>query len=202
VETLDAYLDALASERPTPGGGSAATIVGALAAALVAMVARITFGNAKLAAHGPAAAELTARADALRAELLRARTEDERAFGAVVAAQALPKTTADERAARAAALQTTLGEAAAAPLHAAGLALDVLRLSDRGLELENRNLASDLGCAAELAAAALAAAAYNVRANHPYMRDASRVETQTRELTRLEGERDALLARVRAALQA
>jgi formiminotetrahydrofolate cyclodeaminase len=202
VETLNDYLDALASERPTPGGGSAATIVGALAAALVAMVARITSGNLKLAAHAATAAELTARADDLRAELLHARGEDERAFGAVVAAQALPKSTEAERTARAAALQLTLGAAAAAPLHAAGLALDVLKLSERGLELENRNLASDLGCAAELAAAAVAAAAYNVRANHPYMKDAGRVETQARELALLEGERDALLSRVRAALQA
>ncbi len=202
METLDDYLDALASERPTPGGGSAATIVGALAAALVAMVARITAANPKLAAHAATAADLTSRADTLRADLLRARSEDERAFGGVVAAQALPKATEAERTARTSALQLSLGEAAEAPLHAAGLALDVLQLSERGLALENRNLASDLGCAAELAAAALAAAAYNVRANHPYMKDAARVETQARELARLEGERDALLARVRAALQA
>ncbi|MGD0476464.1 MAG: cyclodeaminase/cyclohydrolase family protein, partial [Candidatus Velthaea sp.] len=44
---LQAYLNRLASAQPTPGGGSAATIVGALGAALVAMVARITLGNPK-----------------------------------------------------------------------------------------------------------------------------------------------------------
>jgi hypothetical protein len=83
----------------------------------------------------------------------------------VVAAQALPRSTEAEKAERAARLEAALLAASDAPLETARHALEVLRESRRALALGNRHLASDLGCAAELAAAALAAAAYNVRAN-------------------------------------
>jgi formiminotetrahydrofolate cyclodeaminase len=88
---FDAYLDALASAAPTPGGGSAATLVGAMGAALCAMVARITLGNAKRAAVHPAAEAIAREADALRASFLAARSRDEEAFAAVIAAQGVPR---------------------------------------------------------------------------------------------------------------
>jgi formiminotetrahydrofolate cyclodeaminase len=201
METLDGYLEALASARPTPGGGSAAAVAGALGAALVAMVARITEANPKFAARASEAAALARHADELRATLLRARGDDESAFAAVVAAQALPRTSDDAKAARTAALQRALAGASEAPLQTARIALDVLRAGRAALELENRNLGSDAGCAAEFAAAALAAAAYNVRANHPYMQDAAQVARQDAELTAIGAEGDGLLAAVRDALE-
>ncbi|MFY9781061.1 MAG: cyclodeaminase/cyclohydrolase family protein, partial [Candidatus Baltobacteraceae bacterium] len=73
METLEDYLDALASASPTPGGGSAAAVAGAAAGALVAMVARITAANPKYAERSAAARDLAERADALRAALLAAR---------------------------------------------------------------------------------------------------------------------------------
>jgi formiminotetrahydrofolate cyclodeaminase len=200
METLDAYLEALASAEPAPGGGSAAALAGALGAALVAMVARITATSPKFVARADDAHRLAARADALRASLLAARTEDEAAFLAVVAAQGLPKTSEPEKAERGAALQRALGAAAEAPLHTAAIALEVLRASRDAVELGNRNLASDAGCAAEFAAAAVAAAAYNVRANHPYMKDAGRIEAQRVRLREIEVESDEQLAAIRGAL--
>ena len=87
-------------------------------------------------------------------------------------------------------------------MRTAELSLEVLELSRRGLALENRHLTSDLGCAAELAAAALSAAALNVRANHPYIKNAELILMQSHALQRLESERDAGLTHIRAALQA
>jgi len=200
VETLDAYLEALASERPTPGGGSAATIVAALGAALVEMVARITVRNPKFAAQHERAQAIAADAERLRAAALLARAEDEEAFGAVVVAQSLPRSNDAERNARDAALQAALREAAEAPLHSAALGLEILRLAEAVAGLGNRNLQSDAGCAAEFAAAAVAAAAYNVRANHPYMKNIELLERQRARLAELERERDAALARVRIAV--
>jgi len=191
--TLEDYLAALASDAPPPGGGSAATIVAASGAALVAMVARICAVNPRYADRAGLCAELTESADALREQLLNARARDEAAFEAVVAAQALPKT--DER--RGALLESALARAAEEPLHGAALALDVLRLADRALAVPNRNLASDLGCAAEFGAAALNACAYNVRVNHRFMRDADTIAAQAARLTDLERESAALLQRVR-----
>ena len=192
MDNFDDYLTRLASKAPTPGGGSAAALVAAAGAALVAMVGRICEANP---ARAPLASRLVAQADGLRAELLAARPRDEAAFEKVVEAQALPKGEA-----RTLALAHALRHAAEAPLHAAHLSLEVLRLAARGLALGNRNLESDLGCAAEFGAAAIAACAYNVRINHRFMRDAETIAAQSKRLARLERESAALLQQVRRAI--
>jgi methenyltetrahydrofolate cyclohydrolase len=202
VETLSEYLTQLAGERPTPGGGSAATMVAAAGASLVAMVARICAANPKYARVHELALELVREADELRDEFLRARERDEAAFDRVVAATALPKGSENEKQARRTALEAALTHAAAEPLAAAECALDVLRLATRALELHNSNLISDIGCAAEFARAGLAASAYNVRINHRFMHDASAIETQAHALRRCERHADALLAKIRKAVTA
>jgi formiminotetrahydrofolate cyclodeaminase len=198
VDTIDGYLEALASAAPTPGGGSAATLVAALGAALVAMVARITAESGKHPERGALAEHLISAADERRSDLLAARARDERAYGAVVAAMSLPRATDEEKAARAATLQRALDGAAAAPLYAASLALETLHLAASALELRNANLVSDIGCAAEFAAAALAASAYNVRINHKFMKDRAAIQTQEAALTGFERAAAGLLERVRS----
>jgi formiminotetrahydrofolate cyclodeaminase len=198
VETIDAYLDALASAAPAPGGGSAATLVAAHGAALVAMVARITGESGKHPERRALAERLIRVADERRAELLAARAEDERAYGAVVAAMSLPRATDEQKAARTVALQAALAGAAAAPLHAASLALEILRLAESALELRNPNLISDLGCAAEFASAALASSAYNVRINHKFMKDRATIDVQEAKLQAYERSAGEVLERVRA----
>lgn len=191
MDTLDEYLERLASKDPVPGGGSAAALVASIAAALVAMVGRITPVPLD---------ELVSRAEQLRAELSEARRRDEAAYAAVVAAQALPKRDDSERAARRDAIESALHEAADAPLHAAGLALGVLKLTLTLVEAKTGALASDIGCAAEFAHAALAGCAYNVRINHRYMRDAQTIAHQALELERYEHDAATLLTRVREGL--
>lgn len=200
METLSDYFTHLASEWPTPGGGSAATLVAASGAALVAMVARICSANKKYAAQADLARELVSQADALRAEFLRARERDEAAFDRVVAATAMPKASDEEKRLRASALEIALAHAAAEPLSVAQSALDVMRLAARALEFNNRNLVSDIGCAAEFGHAALAACAYNVRINHRFMHDVAAIEAQAHALARYERESSALLASIRKAV--
>ncbi|MFY9664559.1 MAG: cyclodeaminase/cyclohydrolase family protein [Candidatus Cybelea sp.] len=190
MESLDAYLDSLASKAAVPGGGSAAALTGALAAALVAMVGRI----------GAAPGDLVSEADSLRGKLVEARSRDEDAYAAVVAAQALPKGNDAESSARRRALDEALERAAQVPLEAAEFSLQVLRLANRLARTPKRALASDVGSAAELAHAALAACGYNVRVNHRYMREGPIVREQTARLVRYEGEASQILARVRGAL--
>jgi len=194
---LHAYLDSLASAEPTPGGGSGSALVAQTGAALVAMVARIALLNAKLAMHHDAAREIVRRADALRAKLELARAGDESAYAAVVRAMQLPRATSDERSSRTATLQDALGAAAEPPLAIAESAALVVRLAERALALENTNLTSDLGCAAEFGAAGLRAAAYNVQANHRYMKDRGRTRAQAARLAKAESDVTAPLARVR-----
>jgi formiminotetrahydrofolate cyclodeaminase len=171
--------------------------VGATGAALVAMVARICAESPKYAHLAGLVAKLTEQADELRAELSAAGDRDEAAFQAVVAAQALPRATDGERAERTEALQRGLVAAAESPLQTAELALDVLRLAHDALALGNLHLASDIGCAAEFASAAIAAAAYNVRVNHGYMTDAGAIAAQSATLLAYEREANALLVTVR-----
>jgi formiminotetrahydrofolate cyclodeaminase len=192
VETIGDYLERLASSDPVPGGGSAAALTAAVAAALTAMVGRF---------QAPSSDEIVARADGLRRDLCEARRRDEAAYAAVVAAQALPRRDDAERATRRDALAASLYEAAEAPLHAATLALSVLELTGRLTETPMRALASDVGSAAELAAAAVAACAYNVRVNHRYMHDEPAIRREAAALDRVEREASQILARVRAKLK-
>jgi formiminotetrahydrofolate cyclodeaminase len=182
---FEGYLDALASADPTPGGGSAATLVGALAAALCAMVARITMGSPKLASVHEEAAAIVDDADDLRRRFVALRPADETAFGVVIAAQALPKTTETETAARRERLQAALIGAAEAPLEAARLATDAFALTARTAELHNANLMSDVDCAMHFARAAFDASAANVEVNHRYITDAATVAQQRDRLATL-----------------
>jgi formiminotetrahydrofolate cyclodeaminase len=196
--TLDAYLAALASDAPVPGGGSAACLTGAAGAALVAMVARICVQNPAYARWRDEAAQIAGRADELRTALLEARRRDEAAFARVVETQALPKASQAERDARRDRLNAALERAAAEPLRGARLSFDALMLALRALEIPNRNLAGDVGCAAELAGAALRACAYNVRANHRFMRDKEKAAVQERQLSNYETEARTVLDTIRS----
>ncbi len=178
------YLERLASASPTPGGGSAATVVAAMGAALVAMAARITGENPKYAPEHALARRLVAQADALREKLIAARARDEAAFDAVM------KSRGEGR-------RRALREAAQAPLDAMRDALEVERLALEAKTLGNPHLASDLICAAEFAAAAIAALAINVGINHRWLKDDAIVATQRNEMQRYERESSRLLRAMR-----
>jgi len=193
VETLDEYLRRLASHDPVPGGGSAAALIGAVAAALVAMVGRIASAPLE---------DVVDEADRLRDELAAARLRDEAAFAAVVAAQALPKDDEAQVQVRREALDAALQGAAEEPLRAAGLALRVLELALRLSEAKTKALASDVGCAAEFAHAALAGCAYNVRVNHKYMHETEVIACQAEMLASYERDASNILELVRAAVGA
>ena len=160
--TLDEWMDAVASASPTPGGGTVSAAAGAMAAALAAMVARLTIGRKKYAEVDAEFRELLDRAEALRLTLIRLGEEDARAFEAVSAAYAIPK---DRQAERAVAIQAALMGASRVPLETLRAAREVTRLAARAAEAGNRNAVSDAGVSALLARAAAQGAAFNVRIN-------------------------------------
>src|SRR5439155_5915278 len=159
--TLDRWLDELASGAPVPGGGSAAALAGALAGALVAMVARLTIGRKAYASVQQRVAEILAEADALRAQLRRLVDDDAAAYAKVSAAYRLPKD--DPRRTRAA--DEALVGAAQTPLAMARGAMRLLALAKEIGTIGNRNARSDALVAETLARAALAGAVENVRVN-------------------------------------
>ena len=159
--TLDGWLDELAGGAPVPGGGSAAALAGALAAALVAMVARLTIGRKAYAGVQRRVAEILAEGEALRAQLRRLVDDDAAAYAKVSAAYRLPKD--DPRRTRAA--DEALVGAAQTPLAMARGAARLVGLAREIGTIGNRNAHSDALVAEALARAALAGAVENVRVN-------------------------------------
>jgi len=184
-ESLRTYTDALASGAPTPGGGSAAALVGALGAALNSMVANFTVGREKFAAVEADAQRLLAKSEALRATLEQLTQADTEAYGGYSAASKMPRETEEQKAARTAAVQEALKAAAEVPRAAARAAMDVIAVAEELLEIGNPNLITDVGCAAKFAVAALECAALNVEINLAYIKDESYNEGAREELARL-----------------
>lgn len=170
-QRVGAFVAALGSSAPAPGGGAASALVGALAAALAEMVARFTVGRAKYRAVEPQAQDILQRAEGARVALLALVEADARAFQAVSAAYALPRASDDERQARAVAIQAALGQAMQPPLETLRHSLAVLALAREIAEIGNATVLSDAACAATIGEAAVRAAALNVLANVALMVD-------------------------------
>jgi glutamate formiminotransferase/formiminotetrahydrofolate cyclodeaminase len=159
------FLDKLAAGSATPGGGSAAAYGAAMAAALVAMVARLTIGKNKYAAVEGRMKEIAAAADELRHSLDGAVSRDAKAFDSVMAAMRLPRQTTVEKAARAEAIERATQVAARVPLEVAQQAATVCELAAEVAETGNASAATDAASSLALARAAITAAGLNVKIN-------------------------------------
>lgn len=153
-EGLADFLGRLAARSPTPAGGSVAALCTAQAAALVAMVARYCEQQA-----------MVEQAERLVEQAQRQADEDERAFGAVAAAWALPRGSAYDDAARREAIDEALLAAAVPQALVVETAIEVLVLVDRLRPSARPGLAADLVAAAEVARAGSAIARMNVESN-------------------------------------
>jgi HAD superfamily hydrolase (TIGR01509 family) len=163
--TVRGFLDALASDAPTPGGGTGAAIVGATGAALVRMLAVLTIGRPKFAAAEPLMKAIADQADDNRAALLALADADARSYDAVSAAYKMPKATEAEQAARKVAIQAALKGAIEPPMKVLELCLDTISLAKSAVAQGNPNAVSDGAAGAEFCRAAMQVAAYNVRIN-------------------------------------
>ena len=141
--TLHGFLDALASDSPTPGGGTGAAMVGATGAALVRMLAVLTIGRPKYAADEALMKAIAEQAADNRAKLLALADDDARSYDAVSAAYKLPKATEAEQAARKAAIQAAMKGAIAPPLKVMEVCLDTISLAKAAVAKGNVNAASD-----------------------------------------------------------
>jgi glutamate formiminotransferase/formiminotetrahydrofolate cyclodeaminase len=159
------FFDSVASPTPTPGGGTVSAFVGALAATLPTMVAGLTLGKKKYAAHEEAMKEVRRRAAALRGRLLGLARKDSEAFEAVLEARRMAQSTPAEVEARDKAMAAADLEAMRVPLETARACLEVLELAVETARRGNVNAASDSGVAGLLAHAAAEGALLNVEIN-------------------------------------
>ena len=165
TQTAGAFLDALASSAPTPGGGSVAAFSGAMAAGLVSMVCNLTIGKKQFAEYEEELRAILARSEALRQELQSLADEDIAVFGRLSAAYKLPRTTDADAATRQAAIQKVTRQAADVPLRVAQAAAALLPLCTTLSNRCSRLIVSDVGVAAVLVRATVQSAILNVEIN-------------------------------------
>jgi glutamate formiminotransferase/formiminotetrahydrofolate cyclodeaminase len=194
------FLDNLASGAPTPGGGSAAAYTAAMAAALVAMVARLTVGKKKYALVEAQMWEVLAQTEALRSELTQAVQQDAAAFELFMQASHLPKDTPEQQQVRAVAIQATSLHAAEVPLQVAGKTISVLKLAVIVASQGNLNAISDAGTAGALCQAAMAGAGLNIRTNTLNLSDQSLGQPLLEQLKTFENETSQLADQLKQTL--
>ncbi|MBI1732645.1 MAG: cyclodeaminase/cyclohydrolase family protein [Gammaproteobacteria bacterium] len=197
-KSIQAFLDELAGKAATPGGGSAAAVMGAMGAALVSMVANFTVGKKGYEAVDAEAAELLRRAESLRRQLTEMIRADVEAFDGVMAAYGLARDTDAQKAARTGAIQAALKKAADIPLACAALCAEVIGLTRPMAAIGNKNVISDAGVAVLAAEAALRSAALNVYVNVGAIKDEAFVADRRQRLEQILAGSEALTEEVYA----
>lgn len=157
------FLEKLSSGTPTPGGGSASALTGALSASLVAMVAGLSFKKGKIKQRGMV--EIRRKALNIQKRLLQAVDEDSKSFDAVIKAFRLPKDSEKGRLRRVIEIQKAYRNAILTPRLVCERSLQLLAYSKILILKGNPNAISDAGVAAFLADAAIAGGLLNIGIN-------------------------------------
>ncbi len=180
--SLQNYLDTLASKSATPGGGSAAALMGAQAAALTSMVCNLTIGKPKYAEVETEMQALLEKSEALREELTGMIKADVDVFDRLMTTYGLPKETDDEKLARSTQIQLVLKDATDVPLACAKACAEVIVLSRVAAEKGSSAVISDAGVAVMSGYAALKSAALNVYINAASLKDREFADAKLAEL--------------------
>lgn len=174
--TCAEFADETASESPAPGGGSISAYLGALAAALAAMVANLSSHKAGWDDRWQEFSDQAVKAQRIKDDLLALVDEDTGSFNRVMAAFGLPKNTPEEKAARSEAIQEATKYATEVPfrtMRSTYEAFDVIRyVAEHG----NPNSVTDAGVGALCARSAVMGAFLNVRINAAGLKDKAFVD--------------------------
>lgn len=161
--SITEFTEALASKAPTPGGGGAAALAGALGIALCSMAGNISANDKR-----PGLFALNEKSDALRRELLKLIDEDAKNFEPLSGAYSKPKTDPD--------YAETMRNAT---ITACSSPMEIMRCSCRAVELLeetraqcSKMLLSDIACGASICKAALESASFNVFVNTKFLSEA------------------------------
>ncbi len=180
--SIEQFLEDLAGKSSTPGGGSAAAVIGAMGAALVSMVANFTAGKKGYESVNDEMQSILARSEKYRALFVDMIQDDVDVFNGVMAAYGMSRDTDEEKELRSSAIQEALKKATEVPLGCAVLCLDVIELSRLVAEKGNANVISDAGVAVLAAEAALGSAALNVYINIANIKDDDFAEDSRKRL--------------------
>ena len=178
------------SDSPAPGGGSVAALMGALGASLGGMVANLSAGKRGWDDKLKYFSDWAVKAQQLKDELLFLVDEDTAAFNKVMAAFALPKESAEEKAARTAAIQSANKYAAEIPLRVMETAAKSYPLLAEMAEDGNPASISDVGVGLLAVRACIGGAAMNVRINLAGLKDEKFKSTLLKRIQQIGAESD------------
>lgn len=199
--TCKAFAEETASESPAPGGGSISAYMGALGAALGAMVANLSSHKAGWDDRWREFSDRAEQGQRLMDELLHLVDEDTEAFNRIMNVFAMPKSTDEERAARSAALERATLYATEVPLRTMKAALGVFDLVRAMAAEGNPNSVSDAGVGALAARSAVLGARLNVRINAAGLKDRARAEALAAEADAVAAEAERLEREVLAIVE-
>ncbi|MBX3458951.1 MAG: glutamate formimidoyltransferase [Planctomycetes bacterium] len=165
------FLRDLASDKPTPGGGAAAAVLGATGIALGEMVGNLTIGRKKYADVQDIIQQAMAHLTPMRDRMLTMFAEDARAFEAFGEAGKLPKDTDEQKAARGKAMQEALKNATLTPDQTAALGVEAFKHLFEIAKVGNKHAISDCGVGALSLYACIKAAVQNMWINLPGIKD-------------------------------
>jgi formiminotetrahydrofolate cyclodeaminase len=188
AKPLAALLEDFRSTAPTPGGGSAAALAGAVGASLLAMVAGLPKPRAASEAELAELKRIGERSTELARALEGLIDRDAAAYDLVVLAYRMPKGTDDEKAARSNRIQASLKAAIEAPLDVMRSCAEAAALAPRLSALGNPNASSDVQVGAELLRAGIRGARLNVEINLDSVKDKPYVDAVAVEVARLVSE--------------
>ena len=194
----DAFAELVAEPTPSPGGGAVAALAGALAAALTEMVAGLAD---KKGEESEAARGLTARAQTLRRQLMRAIDEDRAAVDAMMRASHLPGRTGEEVTARDAAVQAALVRATEVCCAVAGQSFAVLQMAEDTQRLSYAPAIGDVAAAAFMAQAAIEICFLNARIDSAEIRNRQEVEACLTQLKDIATRAPAITERLKSAVE-
>jgi formiminotetrahydrofolate cyclodeaminase len=196
---LKQFLKALASEGPTPGGGSASALAATLSASLVAMVAGLSLKTDTRTKKKMVM--IRKRALAIQGRLYLAITEDAESFEAVMDAIRLPKDGEKQRLHRSRIIQRAYRKASVVPKLVSGCSITLLEFCNILIAKGNPNARADAGVAAHLANAALEGGILNICVNVLAIRDRSFIERMKVFVHRLHKKRDRWMAEILKTLE-
>jgi glutamate formiminotransferase/formiminotetrahydrofolate cyclodeaminase len=189
------------SDSPAPGGGSVAALMGALGVSLGGMVANLSAGKRGWDDKIQYFSDWAVKAQQLKDELLFLVDEDTAAFNKVMAAFGLPKESAEEKAARSAAIQSANQYAAEIPLRVMETALKSYQLLGEMAEKGNPASISDVGVGLLAVRSCIEGAGMNVRINLSGLKD-EKVRSSLREkLQRISGDSENEFKRLHAIVE-
>ncbi|GGM67932.1 methenyltetrahydrofolate cyclohydrolase [Thermogymnomonas acidicola] len=178
MESLDSFMERLASPSPAPGGGAASALVALTAASLITMVSKITMEKKGYEDRREEMARISSRSLAASESLRHLIEEDERAFNRVVQAWKMPKATEEEKARRAQALREASRYAISVPWKIALVSSDIMDMAAQVARDGLKSAVTDAGSAAEFALSAARAVLLNVRVNAQNLSDGEREDEE------------------------